>query len=464
MSGNGESQDWGLKIAYLGGGSRAWARTLMTDLALSEGLDGEVLLYDINMEAAELNARLGAWVQQQPGAVADWRYRAVTTIEEALQDADFVVCSIQPGPLEAMEADLSIPARYGLLYPVGDTTGAPGLVRGLRAAVIYADFADQIATHCPDAWVINYTNPMSICTRTLNKVEPALKVFGSCHEVFGTQALLASLVERYLDTPRPDRHEIRVNVLGINHFTWIDEAYYQDIDLLDLLQHHIEQEGVLRPYTRDEVLGWNNYFRSAHQVAFALFQRYGFLAAAGDRHLAEFVPGFLVDEDTAYRYGFSLTPIEYRYRRWQELGREAEKVLAGQTPHTLAHSSEEGVEQMRALLGMEEMITNTNVPNIGQIPNLPFEAVVETNARFISDSVQPIVAGDLPVGVLTLVEPHVHAQEMIVEAALSRDTDLAFQAVFADPLNHLPIDRAWRMFVEMLQATKDYLPGFNIPT
>lgn len=449
-----------LKIAYLGGGSRGWARGLMQDLALCSSLRGTVALYDINLEAAQLNERLGNWIQKQLGVVADWRYQAVETIEETLKGADFVVCSIQPGPLEAMEQDLAIPARYGLLYPVGDTTGAPGLVRGLRSALIYEGFAQKIAELCPKAWIINYTNPMTICTRTITRVCPDLKVFGCCHEVFGTQELLADLAAQYLGVPRPSRREIEVNVLGINHFTWLDRAIYREHDLLALLKRHIAQPGVMRPYTKDEVLSWNNYFACAHQVKFELFRRYGLLGAAGDRHLAEFVPGFLADEETVYRWGFSLTPISYRYKRWAEAPARTLALLSGQEPFILRHSSEEGVEQMCALLGLGDMMTNCNLPNIGQIANLPLGAVVETNAYFSRDSVRPLAAGALPQGVLNLVETHVHNQEMIVEAALTRDKDLAFQAVFNDPLTRLPIDKAWAMFQAMLEATKDYLPGF----
>ncbi|MHB1293527.1 MAG: family 4 glycosyl hydrolase [Anaerolineae bacterium] len=451
-----------LKIAYLGGGSRGWARVLMQDLAVCSLLRGDVFLYDINVEAAQLNAELGAWIQRQPGAVGDWRYHVAPSREEALRGADFVVCSIQPGPLEAMETDLGIPARYGLIYPVGDTAGAPGLVRGLRAAIVYQGFAEAIATWCPKAWVINYTNPMTICTRTLTRVAPALKVFGCCHEVFGTQDLLANLAVQYLGVPRPSRHEIEVNVLGINHFTWLDRAGYREHDLLELLRHHIAQEGVLRPYTREEVESWGSYFVSGEQVKYALFQRYGLLPCAGDRHLAEFVPGFLRDEATAYRWGFSLTPISYRYQRWAEAPAKTRALLAGEEPFTLGSSSEEGVKQMCALLGLGDMVTNCNRPNQGQISNLPLDAVVETNACFSRDSVRPLAAGALPPGVLNLVEPHVRNQEMIVQAALARDADLAFQAVFSDPLTTLPVDEAWRMFREMLAATQAYLPGFDL--
>jgi alpha-galactosidase len=450
-----------IKIAYLGGGSRGWARHLMQDLALCPDLTGEVALYDINMQAALANVALSEWLLRQPGIVSQWRYSAVSTLEDALAGADFVVCSVQPGPLEAMEADLAIPAKYGRIYPVGDTTGAPGLMRGLRAALIYADFGRAILRHCPNAWVINYTNPMTICTRTLYKAAPGIKAFGCCHEVFSSQELLAGLVERYLGAPKPDRHEIEVNVTGINHFTWVDRATWRGHDLLALLREHLRQPGVLREYTRAEVEGWNSYFRNGDQVKFQLFQRYGALAAAGDRHLAEFSPGWLLDEESVYRHGFSLTPIAYRYARWAEAPAQTEALMAGKTPLNLKPSGEEGVRQMLALLGRGDLMTNVNLPNSGQIANLPMQAVVETNAYFSQDSVRPLTAGPLSDGLLNLIAPHVRNQELIVEAALTRNLDLAFQAIYSDPLTNLPVDTCWAMFQEMLAATRAWLPGFE---
>src|SRR5436190_2738193 len=255
-----------LKIAYIGGGSREWARKLMFDLALCPDLGGLVALYDIDVDSARLNARLGNWLHTsgQPGVVSRWRYEAVASLADSLQGADFVVLSIQPGTLECMAQEIAIAEQYGMFFPVGDTTGAPGLVRGLRAATIYEGFARAIAAICPHAWVINYTNPMTICTRTLTRVEPGLKVFGCCHEVFGTQRMLASLASRYLEiAPAPRRDEIRVNVLGVNHFTWLDRACYQDVDLLALVRQHMAQPGVMREYTRSEVESWGTWFHSA---------------------------------------------------------------------------------------------------------------------------------------------------------------------------------------------------------
>ena len=452
-----------LKIAYIGGGSREWARKLMFDLALCPHLTGQVALYDIDLDSARLNEQLGNWLQDQPDVVSRWRYVAVPTLEEALRGADFVVASIQPGTLECMAQEIAIAERYGLFFPVGDTTGAPGLVRGLRSATLSAGFAHAIAATCPNAWVINYTNPMTICTRTLTRVQPGLKVFGCCHEVFGTQRMLALLVSQHLGvSPVPSRDEIKVNVLGINHFTWIDRAYYQDIDLLDLVRKHITQPGVLRPYTREEVESWHDWFRSVEQVKFTLLQYYGILAAVGDRHLVEFLPGFIRSPDELFRWGVIRTPVAWRIDRWRNAPHKTRDLMAGREPLSLQTSGEEGVAQIRALVGLGDVITNVNVENQGQIANLPQRAVVETNARFSRDEVKPLVAGALPAGLQSLIAHHVSNQEMIVEAALARDKELAFQAVFNDPTNPLPVDRAWEMFNLMLQASRGFLPGWKI--
>ncbi len=451
-----------LKIAYVGGGSRDWARKLIFDLALCPDLGGRVALYDLNVQAAQLNEEFGNWLQGQPGVVSRWAYTTVGTLQEALTGADFVMLSIQPGTLQTMADEIAIAEAHGMFFPVGDTTGAPGLVRGLRSAAIYAEFARAIARHCPKAWVINYTNPMTICTRTLTRVAPELKVFGCCHEVFSSQRMLARVASRYLDIPQPERAEIKVNVLGINHFTWIDRAQYQGEDLLALLRRHIAEPGTRREYTQAEVESWNNWFHSADQVKFALFERFGILAAAGDRHLVEFVPGFTRSPEDLFRWGVIRTPVSYRQQRWQKAPDNTRALMEGRAPLELHHSGEEGADLLRALLGLADLTTNVNMENRGQIPNLPARAVVETNARFSRDEVRPVLAGSLPAGVHALLARHVDNQEQIVEAALACDKDLAFQAVYADPTNRLPLDECWQMFNEMLQASREYLPGWDL--
>jgi alpha-galactosidase/6-phospho-beta-glucosidase family protein len=447
-----------LKMAYIGGGSRLWARNLMIDLALCPDLTGEVALYDIDMDSARLNEQLGNWMQDQAGVVSRWHYLAVPTLQEALQNADFVIISIQPGPLELMAEEIALAEEYGLFFPVGDTAGAPGLIRGLRSVLIYKDFAEAIAAICPNAWVINYTNPMTICTRTLTRLAPDLKVFGCCHEVFNTQTLLAQIAGKYLNIEPPARSEIQVNVLGINHFTWIDRADYQEHDLLGLLKHHLEQPGTLRPYTQAEVESWKDWFHSAEQVKFTLFQRFGILAAAGDRHLVEFLPGFIHSPETLFKWGVIRTPVSWRIERWTTAPQKTRELMNGVTPFVSERSGEEGINMIKALLGLGDIVTNVNVENMGQISNAPLHVVVETNARFSRDNVRPLSAGRLPDGIAALINQHIANQELVIEAALTKKMDLAFQAFFNDPTNPLPIDTCREFFNRMLQVNRKYLP------
>ena len=451
-----------LKIAYIGGGSRLWARNLMIDIALCPDLMGEVALYDIDMDSARLNEQLGNWIQAQAGVVSSWKYLAVPTLQEALRDADFVIISIQPGPLELMAEEIALAEEHGLFFPVGDTTGAPGLIRGLRSASIYKEFAEVIASICPNAWVINYTNPMSICTRTLTHVAPELKVFGCCHEVFATQELLARIIGQYLNIEPPSRDEIQVNVLGINHFTWVDRAMYREHDILDILRYHLEQPGTIRKYAQAEVENWNDWFHSAEQVKFNLFLRFGILAAAGDRHLVEFLPGFIRSPETLFEWGVIRTPVSWRIERWTTAPQKTRDLINGVTPFVLNRSGEEGINMIKALLGWGDLVTNVNVENMGQISNAPLHAVVETNAHFSRGTIRSLSAGKLPAGIAPLINQHIANQEMIIEAALTENMDLAFQAFFNDPTNHLSIDVAWEFFNEMLQVNRKYMASMAV--
>ncbi|RPI61630.1 MAG: alpha-glucosidase/alpha-galactosidase [Planctomycetaceae bacterium] len=449
-----------IKIAYIGGGSRGWAHNLMADLALCDKLTGEVALYDINLPMAQLNARWGKRVNDCPQSCSQWKYTVAKTLRQALKGADFVVASIQPGPIEMMGSDLEIPKKYGILHTVGDTVGPAGLCRALRSAIDYAEIASAVQAVCPDAWVINFTNPMTVCTRTLYKVFPNIKAFGCCHEVFSTQKRLVELVKEYTGQ-EITRQQVRVNVMGVNHFTWIDKAQYKDIDLIELYRRKMNTKGEVREIT-DAECEKVGFFEHHRQVGYDLFKRYGILPAAGERHLVEFVPFYLKDEKTLHRWGVNLTPYSFRIGRYTSLPQEFKKKLADSKPFEVKKTGEEAVEQMLALLGMNDFRTNVNLPNIGQTEGLPRNAVIETNAYFSENSVKPEFAGRLPQAVEALTNRVIASQEMIVEAALTRNKELAFQAFLNDALMSLTTDQAWKMFNEMLKATKAKLPGWKI--
>lgn len=450
-----------LRIAFIGGGGRLWAPAFMNDLALCPDLTGEVVLYDIDLPAAQENADFGAWVQGRPEVLSQWRYRAEGDLGAALRGADVVVISIQPGTLDAMGDEIAIAEEYGMYFPVGDTAGPTGLVRGLRSATIYAELAAAIAEHAPDAWVINYTNPMTICTRTLTAVAPQLKVIGCCHEVHGTRKMLANVVHEMLGVETPDLHEVEVNVYGINHFTWVDRATWQGEDVLALLREHIERPGMLHEYTQSEVEAFGSWFHSTEQVKWALFKHYGVLAAAGDRHLVEFLPGFVRSPETLFHWGVIRTPVSWRKGRMPEVRARRAAFISGAEEYPLTPTGEEGIAILRGLSGLAAITTNANMENRGQIPNLPERAVVETNVAFDTGSMTPVMAGALPQTIHPLIAKHVANQEMIVQAALTRDRDLAFAGIYNDPAHNLPIDEAWTMFNRMLVPSLPWLPGWE---
>ena len=197
-----------LTVAYIGGGSRGWAWGFMMDLAMDESMCGTVRLYDIDRDAAKRNEIIGGKISAHPDAVSRWQYEISDSLKDALTGADFVVISILPGTFEEMRSDVHLPERVGVWQPVGDTVGAGGFMRAMRTIPMYVEIGEAIKAYAPEAWVINYTNPMSLCVRTLYHVFPQVKAFGCCHEVFGTQKLLCAMLDRECGIPDVTRQDL----------------------------------------------------------------------------------------------------------------------------------------------------------------------------------------------------------------------------------------------------------------
>ena len=457
----------GVKIAYIGGGSRGWAWTLMNDLARCPDMNGEVALYDIDYNAALDNEAIGALYTRHPEASSQWTYKAYQTIGEALTGADFVVVSILPGTFDEMESDVHAPEKYGIFQSVGDTSGPGGIVRAMRTVPMFEEIGLAIKEFAPNAWVINYTNPMTLCVKTLYRVFPGIKAFGCCHEVFGTQSVLRLALEEACGITVPNRNDIKVNVIGVNHFTWLTDARYQNIDLMPVYESFAKQYAATG-YLKGKDANWmNNSFACSHKVKFDLFLRYGAIAAAGDRHLAEFCPGkwYLADPETVRSWGFGLTTVAWRKNDLAARLEKSRKLRTGETPIVLKASGEEGVMQMRALLGLRSpLVTNVNIPNAGQIPNLPLGAVVETNAVFSGGSILPVQAGSIPTKLMPLIGRICMEQEALSNAIASRDLSAIFDCFAADPLVTCTLAEAKQLFAEMVRATAAYLPDYDLST
>lgn len=451
-----------VQIAYIGGGSRGWAWTFMTDLSMDDSLSGTIRLYDINEAAAKNNEVIGNHLTQREDTSGKWNYVTCPTIEEALTGCDFVVISILPGTFDEMASDVHLPERLGIYQSVGDTAGPGGIVRALRTIPMFVDIAEAIKAYAPEAWVINYTNPMTLCVKTLYHVFPEIKAFGCCHEVFGTQKVLKGICEETFGLKDVDRHDIFVNVLGINHFTWFDQASYKGIDLFPVYREYIDshyEEGYQEPDKN-----WaNSTFECAHRVKFDLFKRYGLIAAAGDRHLAEFMPGgeYLKDPETVTSWKFGLTTVDWRKADLQKRLDKSHRLASGEEEIELKPSGEEGILLIKALCGLDRVVSNVNIPNTGlQIPNLPATAVVETNAVFSRDSIKPLIAGEIPADVLALITPHVENHELVLQAALTCDKEPVYQAFLNDPLVKGRASEAEvkALVDDMIANTQTYLP------
>ena len=300
---------------------------------------------------------------------------------------------------------------------------------------------------------------MTLSVKALYDTFPGIKAFGCCHEVFGTQKLMMNMLKEKLGITGIERKDIKVNVVGVNHFTWLTAARYRNIDLFPLYEELAREYGD-RGYCRGRDENWmNDTFACCHKVKFDLFKRFGMIAAAGDRHLAEFCPGkwYLASPEQVKSWGFGLTPVAWRWNKLAERLQKSRDRLSGAEKIELRVTGEDGANQMRALLGLQDMVTNVNIPNRGQIPNLPLGAVVETNAVFRDGSVIPVQAGPIPASIHSLVGRICAEQEMVAKACRTRDLELAFQAFTCDPQVTISTADARKLFDEMVENTKEYL-------
>lgn len=454
-----------IKISYIGGGSKNWARSLMQDLALAEGIGGEVCLYDIDREAAERNRQIAVRMHSLPQAVAPFTYTVAQDLGSCLDGADFVLISILPGTFREMRSDVHAPETYGIYQSVGDTVGPGGVMRAMRTVPIYEDFARAIQAHCPKAWVLNLTNPMSACVKALYHVFPEIKAFGCCHEVFHAQDFL-TWVLREMTGVTVGRRDIYTDASGINHFTWITEARWEQTDILALLPEFMErffEKGYCGPGEFDR---WKtDSFACGNRVKMDLFRRYGALAAAGDRHLVEFLNNswYLKDPETVAKWHFALTSVDFREQNQANQVADSIAMAAGTKPVPLAPSGEELVRLLRALLGLQTVVSNVNVPNHGQMPGIPEGVIVETNCVFTGDLLKPVTSKPLPAGALSLVRRNADNIELTCQGIFWRDLNMLFAAFMNQPLcAPLTWEDGQNLFRKMRENTREYLAPYGL--
>jgi galacturan 1,4-alpha-galacturonidase len=409
---------------------------------------GSLVLHDIDGEALDDMYEWGTRALDLPQA--NLKLKKTLRLDEALRDADFVVLSISTGGLDATALDLEIPARYGVVQTVGDTVGPGGLFRGLRNIPVVVEIARAMEQYCPDAILLNLTNPLTVLTRAVTKAT-SIKAVGLCHELFSTLGMLSKM----FDAPK---EAINVRVAGVNHFIWVTDVAVHGHDVTGEAFRRISG-GEAREISLSDVAGDSDPFMNTWGFRTELCRLYGYLPAAGDRHVCEFLPGYLRDEKVRERLDLRVTTVDVRRDRLAADREKVRRMIRGDESIPTGRSREEISDIISAMWTGEDSVNIVNLPNAGQVRDLPLGAVVETYGALNGTGASGIVFGELPPPVAALVHPHVFNQEAIVQAGLTGDTELSFRAFLNDPLVGSGTD-ARKMFVEMLEAQKEYLPQF----
>jgi alpha-galactosidase len=455
------------KITFIGGGSYQWTPTLLLDIAQTPVLaDAEIALCDIDPAPLPRMLELVDHINELAGTKLS--ATATTDQRAALPGSDYVVVCISTGALQTMAIDLDVPERYGIKQSVGDTVGPGGINRALRNIPVLVGVARDMEELCPDAWLLNLTNPMTTLTRSITSATD-IETIGLCHEVTITQFTLSLLLDC-------DMRAIDIEVCGVNHLPIITKVSADGRDGLAELADKLDDPEAfgsetlhLPPGIGHEAISFGGDFTKAglldqHKVKLELFRRFGVLPGAGDRHLVEFFPGFLTEQSGwGARWGVKLTPISER-ETWQSFFiSQLEKHLASESLPTRS-SGEIVAPIIDSRIRNKTRAYPINVPNAGQCPDIPEDAVVEGMGLVDAEGVRPRDVVSAPPLLAEYIRRVSASQELTVEAALAGDRDLVFQAMLADPLaSRIDYDDVWRMTNELIDATAPWLPQFAAP-
>lgn len=425
-----------VSIAFIGAGSVVFTRQLVADILRFPELTGaRLVLHDIDPERLDVAEATARQVDRQLGG----RATVVATADRraALDGADFVINMIQVGGVDATIADLEIPARHGLRQTIGDTTGVGGIFRALRTFPVLTALAADMRELCPDAWLLNYTNPMAMNVWWLSVVAPEIKVAGLCHSVYWTAHDLAELVGVPVE-------ETRFRAAGVNHQAWLLEWQHDGKDLYPVLRDRIRAEPELERRVRVEI-----------------FRRIGYYPTETSEHSSEYLSWFLRSDAQIERY--RLQPLEYvgiSRENLAELDRARRTLAAGGELELEEGASEYAPQIIHSLVTGTRREVHVNVPNRSLIDNLGQDAVVEVPAIVDASGIAPVPMGALPIQCAAVNQAYVSVGRLTVEAARTGDPLLVRQAALMDPntASTLTPEQIWAVCDELAAAHGDLLP------
>ena len=433
------------KITFMGAGSTIFAKNVLGDCMMTPALQESVIaLYDIDATRLEESRQMLEAINKNAGGKTRIEtYLGVTRRRDALRGAAYVVNSIQVGGYEPCTVtDFEIPKKYGLQQTIADTLGIGGIFRGLRTIPVMLDFARDMEAVCPDAWFLNYTNPMAILTGAMLRLT-SVKTVGLCHSVqICAEHLLKGLGMPYDET-------VQWKIAGINHQAWLLEITRDGVDLYP----EIKRRALERTEKHNDM------------VRYELMRRFGYYVTESSEHNAEYTPWFIKSRYPELIDRFNIPLDEYPRRCVRQIASWNERRDELTQNPSLTH---ERTHEYASYI-MEAMETNRpakiggNVLNHGLITNLPKNAAVEVPCLVDKSGVTPCYVGDLPEQCAALNRTNINVQLLTIEAARTLKKEYIYQAALLDPHTaaELSIDDTVALCDDLIEAHGGWLPAFK---
>jgi alpha-galactosidase len=443
------------KITFLGAGSTVFAENVLGDSMLAEPLfDAHIALYDIDAVSLRESRRMLKTLNKNinEGRAKITAHLGVKHRRDALRDADYVVNAIQVGGYEPSTViDFEIPRKYGLRQTIGDTLGIGGIFRGLRTAHVMLDVAKDMERVCPNAWLLNYTNPMSIVTGSMLHGSN-VKSVGLCHSVQGCAGQLLRITGM-----SDDVKTLEWKIAGINHMGWLLEVKDGNKDLYPEIKRRAAK--IVREARKKGAK------KHCDMVRLDMLRHFGYYVTESSEHSAEYSPYWIKSQYPELIEEFNIPLDEYprrciaQIRHWKE---RAKELISNPT---LEHhrTVEYGSQIMEAMESNKPFRFAGNVLNNGMVTNLPDNAIVEIPCVADRNGVQGCYVGSLPEQCAALNRSHISVHLLTIQAALTLKKYALYQAAYLDPHTaaELPLDKIRRMCNELIKAHGDYLPKYR---
>lgn len=431
-------------ICFLGAGS-GFTQPLATDvMQVARITPGEFWLVDIDTERLEVSRALVQKIADEFGG--RWKVRTTTDRREALPGSDFIINCIEVSGVDTVRLDMDIPLKYGVSQCIGDTIGPGGLMKALRTVPVWLDVLRDCEELCPDAWVLNYTNPMNMMCLAASRTS-RMRVVGLCHSVQGSSGQLAD----YCGVPLA---ELEWECAGINHMAWFTKLCHGGRDLYPELKERVQQDTAL--WERDP-------------VRFDMMVHLGAFVTESSGHFSEYLPYYrkrreLIDQYCRAEYLGQESFYADNWPRWRaECDERRRRIAAGVELLKTERSEEYASYIIEARETDEPFVIHGNVLNAGLIDNLTTDGIVEVACRVDRDGIHPQRFGTLPPQMAALTQANMVMFDLAVRAILQRDREVALHALMLDPLTAAACCPAEirQMGEELLAAQREYVPALR---